>query len=67
MKFFDNVDRTMMLGMRMMYGGSVTRAEFNDMMNERRAHSEHCLHLPVIHPADKPPVRRIKTRKKGML
>ena len=41
MKFFDNVDRTMMIGMRMMYGGSVTRAEFNDMMNERRAHSEH--------------------------
>ena len=41
MKFFDNVDRTMMLGMRMMYGGSVTRAEFNDMMHERRAHSEH--------------------------
>ena len=41
MKFFDNVDRTMMLGMRMMYGGSVTRAEFNYMMNERRAHSEH--------------------------
>ncbi len=38
MKLFDNIDRTMMLGMRMMYGGSVTRAEFNDMMRE---HSKH--------------------------
>lgn len=37
MKTFDTLDRTMLLGIRMMYGGSVTRAEFNDMMNERRA------------------------------
>ena len=36
MKFFDNIDRTMMLGIRMMYGGSVTRAEFDDMMAEHR-------------------------------
>lgn len=36
MKFFDSIDRTMALGMRMMYGGSVTRAEFDDMMTEHR-------------------------------
>lgn len=39
MKFFDSIDRTMSLGMRMMYGGSVTRAEFDDMMTERRKHN----------------------------
>lgn len=41
MKFFDsyskNIDQSMLLGMKMMYGGSVTRAEFADMM---RAHRE---------------------------
>ncbi|MDO4173890.1 MAG: hypothetical protein Q4D42_03920 [Eubacteriales bacterium] len=41
MKFFNNnasdLDKSMMLGMRMMYGGSVTRSEFDDMIRERRA------------------------------
>lgn len=40
MKFFDNrmkdIDQSMMLGMKMMYGGSVTRAEFSELMREHR-------------------------------
>ncbi|MDO4173889.1 MAG: hypothetical protein Q4D42_03915 [Eubacteriales bacterium] len=41
MKFFDNYvknfDESMMLGIKTMYGGSVTRSEFDDMLRERRA------------------------------
>lgn len=41
MKLFDSymkdIDQSMLLGMKMMYGGSATRAEFNDMT---RAHRE---------------------------
>lgn len=40
MKFFDNIDRTMMLSMllgtRMLNGEYVSRAEFSDMMAEHR-------------------------------
>lgn len=40
MKAFDSymkdIDQSMMLGMRMMYGGSVTRAEFDEMIRSHR-------------------------------
>ena len=43
MKFFDNIDRTMMLSMllgtRMLNGEYVSRAEFSDMMAERHKHN----------------------------
>lgn len=39
MKFFDTIDRTMAQGVRMMYGGNVTRGEFSDMMAEHRKHN----------------------------
>lgn len=38
MKWFDElVEANMMLGMNMMHGGTPTRAEFNNMMQVRRA------------------------------
>ncbi|MDO4287052.1 MAG: hypothetical protein Q4C40_04935 [Eubacteriales bacterium] len=41
MKLFENdmngMNKSMMLGMKMMYGGNVTRAEFDDMLHECRA------------------------------
>lgn len=32
-----DIDQSTLLGMKMMYGGSVTRAEFEDMVRARRA------------------------------
>lgn len=31
-----DIDQSTLLGMKMMYGGSVTRTEFENMMRERR-------------------------------
>lgn len=39
MKLFKNFDRTMLMGMRMMCGAVATRAEFSEMMAERRNHT----------------------------